>query len=281
MPPIIDAHLHVWRALPPDAPGAATIVSAHEDVPVERALNVFDQHGVDRGVLVQPVYPGEDNSYVADCAAAHPDRLAAVCVVDPRTPGAADRLGYWVNERGCRGLRLRPRIPAESACFGDPATFPLWERARSLGIAINVLASPEHLSAVDALADRFSEVPILIDHLAHPNVAEGTGGPGFQTLLSLSRHPRVSVKVSGYYYFSSEADPYADCWDLVRAVHDRFGPDRLIWGSDFPHVERKTGYARSLDFVRQNLTLLSESDRARILGGNALALYWSGETTTA
>src|SRR6266852_1539281 len=91
---------------------AGTIVSPLSDVPVELLMQYMTEHGVDRAVLVQPMYPGEDNSYVANCAAAQPDRIAAVCVVDPRQPEAADRLEYWVREHGCKGLRLRPRLVA-------------------------------------------------------------------------------------------------------------------------------------------------------------------------
>src|SRR5439155_9485276 len=122
---IVDAHLHVWRAFAGYPQPAVTTVSPVSDVPVELFCEYMAEHGVDRAVLVQPLYPGEDNSYIADCAAARPDRFAAVCVVDPRRDGAADRLDYWVTHRGCKGLRLRPRVAAEEASFGDPATFPL------------------------------------------------------------------------------------------------------------------------------------------------------------
>jgi L-fuconolactonase len=273
----IDAHLHVWQAVQPGVPGAATIVSPHEDVPVERALNVLDANGVDRAVLVQPMFRGEDNNYVADSAAENPRRLAAVCVIDPRVSGAEDRLQYWVSDRGCRGLRLRPRLPEEGAAFGDPFTYPLWECARRLAITMSILASPQHLATLGALAARFPEVPIVLDHLAHPAVAVGVSGPDFQALLGLARHPRVFVKLSGYYYFSGQSDPYVECWDLVSALYDRFGPERLIWGSDFPHVERKTGYARCLALVQEGFPFLSDSGRELILGASAARLYWEGD----
>ena len=56
------------------------------------------------------------------CAAAAPDKFAAVCVVDPRLPGSEQRLAHWFK-LGCRGLRVRPRIEAEEAVFGHPDTF--------------------------------------------------------------------------------------------------------------------------------------------------------------
>jgi predicted TIM-barrel fold metal-dependent hydrolase len=271
---IVDAHLHVWRAAPDYPNPSATIVSPLSDVPMEVLNEYMIEHGVDRAVLVQPIYLGEDNSYVADCAAAEPQRLAAVCVVDPRTAEAPDRLEYWVTQRGCKGLRLRPRIPEEAACFGDSSTFPLWERARALKVIINVLASPQHLPALSRLAERFPEVTVLIDHMADPVVADGVESSAFQILLKLARFPRVFVKVSGFYYCSRTPYPYPDCRDFFRALYDHFGPTRLIWGSDFPHVLLKSGYQRALLLPQRMDPSLSAADLDLIRGCNAARLYW-------
>jgi predicted TIM-barrel fold metal-dependent hydrolase len=268
--------MHVWRAAALGDPAAETptIVSPRADVPRELALAYLDEHGVDRAVLVQPVFRGEDNSDVAECAAAAPERFAAVCVVDPRVPGAGERLDHWATHHACRGLRLRPRIPGEDAAFGDPATDVVWEQARRLGVVISVLAGPEHLATLAVLAERFPEVAVVVDHLAHPDAAAGARAAAFQALLDLARHPHVFIKVSGYYYFSKQSYPYEDCWDLVRALHDRFGPDRLIWGSDFPHVLLKTGYRRSLLLAERFFAFFTAADRELFLGGNAARLYW-------
>lgn len=274
MVPVVDAHVHIWRAIASGPLAQLTIVSPHEDVPIARAVAVMDQHGVDRAVLVQPVFRGEDNSDIVEATIESPDRFVAVCVIDPRIPGAEDRLEYWARERGCRGLRLRPRIPAESATFGDPATFPLWERAQRLNVVVSILADPEHLTTLSTLASRFPDVPILIDHLAHPKVDEGVNGAGFQTLLATAQHTNVHVKISGYYHFTEQPDPFPDCWPLLEALHDRFGPTRLIWGSDFPHGDRVVGYSRGLALVGDALPFLTAADRAMILGGNAARRYW-------
>jgi L-fuconolactonase len=271
---IVDAHLHVWRAVPDYPQPTATTVSPVSDVPVELLSEYMEEHGVGRAVLVQPLYPGEDNSYVADCAAAAPDRFAAVCVVDPRSPGAAERLQYWVQERGCRGLRLRPKFPPEAACFGHPDTFPLWERLAGLGAVVNLLCGPEHFSTAGSLARRFPSVPIAIDHMGHPDPAGGTEAPAFQDLLALADFPNVYVKVSGQYYYSKRPYPFDDCRDLVRAVYDRFGAQRLIWGSDFPHVLLKSGYSRTLHLPDRAYEFISPSDRALLFGENAVRLFW-------
>ncbi len=269
----VDAHLHVWRAAGGETPGVHTLVPPQTDVPIEMAGETMRQNNIDRAVLVQPVFRGEDNSYVADCARAEPDRFAAVCVVDPRTTAAGERLEHWARQ-GCRGLRLRPRIAEEAAIFGDPASFPLWEAAGRLRLVISILCGPAHAAAIGALAERFPDVAIVIDHMAHPDVKTGVHDANFQQLLGLARHPRVFIKVSGFYHFSAQPFPFLDCWDSIRAVLDRFGPKRLVWGSDFPHVQVQCGYERSLQLPEQALDAWQPANRARVMGLNALELYW-------
>ena len=237
-------------------------------------LDVLDRHSVDRAVLVQPMFRGEDNSYVAAAAAARPGRLAAVCVVDPRLPDAADCLEHWAVAFGCRGLRLRPRVPVESAAFGHPATFPLWERARSLGVVVSVLASPEHLGTIGGLAARFPEVPLVIDHMAHPDLTDGIGGAGFQELLALATHPLVFVKMSGYYHFTDHPDPYCDCWPFFQGAVRPLRARTPDLGKRLPPRQRTTGYASAFELVRGGLPFLGGPDRDLILGGNAARLYW-------
>jgi predicted TIM-barrel fold metal-dependent hydrolase len=271
---IVDAHLHVWRARPDYPEPAATLVSPQSDVPVELLAEYMAEHDVGRAVLVQPLYPGFDNSYVAGCAVAAPDRFAAVCVVDARSGGAADALEYWVRERGCRGLRLRPRVPGEAESFGRPQTFPLWQRAAALGVVVSLLAGPEHLQVVAALAEQFPDVNIVLDHMGYPDVASGIYSPAFEELLSLARFPRMMVKVSGHYYYSRRPYPYDDCLDLIRAAYDRFGPARLLWGSDFPHVLLKSGYRRCLALPARVYSFMSRADLDLVMGANAARLYW-------
>lgn len=271
---IVDAHLHVWRSTPDYPKPGETIVSPLSDVPIELLSDYMEEHGVNRAVLVQPLYPGEDNSYVADCAAADPQKFAAVCVVDPRKPDAADRLEHWVTERGCKGLRLRPRIQGEEDVLENPATYPVWERAEALSVVINILADPEHIASVHDLAGRFPNVPTIIDHMAHPDVTLSAQSADFQALLELARFPQVFVKPTGYYYYSGQRYPYRDCWDYFRALYDHFGASRLIWGSDFPHVLLTTGYRRSILMQERAYPFLSQADLDAIMGQNAAKLYW-------
>ena len=140
-------------------------------------------------------------------------------------------------------------------------------------MVVSLLSSPEHNQRIDALAERFAGVPIVIDHLGHPAIGAKRSDSQMRQLLGLSRHPHVLMKLSGFYHFSHEQFPYRDCWDMARAVSDTFGPERLLWGSDFPHVVPSCGYAPSLALLDEVFPQWGDRQRAAVLGGNALRLY--------
>jgi L-fuconolactonase len=234
------------------------------------------EFGIDRAVIVQPLFPGEDNSYVADCAASSSVRFASVCVVDPRTSDAVLRLKYWVRERGCRGLRLRPRVAEEAGCFGEPSTFPIWELAQEDKVVISVLGDFSHLDTLANVARRFPDVPIVLDHLAHPPHVQPRA---CEPLLSLSECPNVLLKISGFPHFCDEPYPHPSCIPLIREIHTRFGAERMIWGSDFPHVLLQSGYSRALHWLERTCDFLDATDLGLILGGNASRLYWQEDLT--
>ncbi len=274
----IDAHLHVWRATTNYPNPTVTHISPYSHVPVEVLKQYMDEYEITGAVLVQPLFPGTDNSYVADCAAAEPDKFAAVCVVDPADPDAPKQLRYWVEERGCRGIRIRPRIPGEEKTFGDPLTFPLWKQAIASNAVVSVLANPSHLPTLAALAARFPQANIIIDHYAHPDVTRGVDSPEIQKLLAFAEYPNVYIKATGYYYFSREMYPWKDCWDLARAVYERFGARRMIWGSDFPHVLLNSGYRRNLLLQERFFDFLSPADLQLLMHGNAARLYFGANS---
>jgi predicted TIM-barrel fold metal-dependent hydrolase len=271
---IVDAHLHIWHALPSYPEPSITTVSPVSEIPIELFHEYMAEHGVDRGVLVQPLFPGEDNRYVSGCVRQEPDRFAAVCYVNPLSADAKAVLDHWVVEEHCTGVRLRPPSPYVHEELYEQAAQALCRRAAELKVAVSVMASPEHLGMIASIAERFPELILVVDHMAQLDAAAGARSEPFRTLLALARFPRVVIKVSGFYYCSHQPYPYPDCADLFRAVYDAFGPARMMWGSDFPHVLLKSGYRRALLLLDRHFRFLSAQDVLQIMGSTALSVYW-------
>jgi predicted TIM-barrel fold metal-dependent hydrolase len=170
---IVDVHEHVFspdRERYPFAPlqGRIAPFVAERPVAAEAMLDEMDAAGVARAVLVQASTAyGYDNAYAADSAAAHPQRFAAVCCIDVRAPDAAERLRYWIRERGMNGVRLiNPGGAAaeDAGWVDDPATFPAWEAAAGLRVPVALQLKSGGLVRLPALLARFPDVRVIVDH---------------------------------------------------------------------------------------------------------------------
>ena len=133
-----------------------------EDVPAsaEQLLHEMDVAGVDGALLVQAMGAySYDNAYVADSAAAYPDRFSSVVIVDMEAPDPADTLRSWAEERGARGVRLFHHHQDLSASWLDePRSFPVWEAAAELGMPVVIAMLPTLLPQLRNVLERFPEI---------------------------------------------------------------------------------------------------------------------------
>jgi predicted TIM-barrel fold metal-dependent hydrolase len=207
------------------------LVEERSYTPPESCLDVYlamlDATGMDRGVLIQPSIYGTDNTLMLEALASHPDRLRGVAGVDPgisseqvRTLHSAGVRGFRINLlfKGGPGLDALERTAAATAPFG-------WHAQ----LLIDLRDLPDLVARLLALP-----VPVVIDDLGHFPSELGTDWPGFRALTSLAERHEVWVKVSGYYRLASDPG-----WVSVAPIARRLFeimPDRLVWGSDWPHV---------------------------------------------
>lgn len=175
---------------------------------------------------------------------AHPDKFMGVCRVDPQNPGAAAELERWTRA-GYHGVRLSPYTGPASDWIADRAQMDaIWGKAAELRVPICILCDTARLPDVDRVVERFADrVDVCIDHMADCPIDR----PGeLDKLLALARYPRVFVKLSHLWLLSREPYPYRDTHTQVRRLYDAFGPQRLMWGTDWPAVEPYCGYGRAL-----------------------------------
>ena len=98
-------------------------------------------------------------------------------------------------------------------------------------------------------------------------------GEAFRQLLAMARSPNVHLKLSGLHYCGGGRYPWPLARPMLEAAFDSYGVDRIMWGSDWPHILFGGGYTRNLNFVKTQTPWLSDADRDRVLGLNALELY--------
>ena len=255
------------QALTTGAPGEWV-----QDMTGEMLLSLNKQAGIDKTVLVQAYSAYKyDNSYTADCAAKYPDRFTSVCILDPNQSDAPDQLSYWVTQRGTRGIRLFTITEPEGTWLDDPRTFPVWERAASLGIPICIMTRFHQIPRVRIVLERFPNVTVALDHLAIPRLSAGPPYDSVEPLFELARFPNLYLKFSSVSLYAARRGKSTPKEFFSRLV-ERFGARRMMWGSNFPATNDRS-LKDQYELAKQELSFLTQEDQRWIFGETALTLW--------
>jgi 2-pyrone-4,6-dicarboxylate lactonase len=231
LPPLAcDAHCHVFgpAAIFPYAPERRY---TPEDAPKEALAALHDRLRLTRAVIVQASCHGADNRAMLDCIAWNPARFRGVAIVDD---SFVQRDYAALHDGGVRGVRFN--FVKHLGGAPDMAVFHrVVDRIRPLGWHVVL-----HLDAPDIaeLAPMIAALPVtaVIDHMGRTPAKLGTGQPPFQTLLELAKREHVWVKVSGAERIAEP--PFDTAIPFARALMQAI-PDRVMWGTDFPHPNLK------------------------------------------
>lgn len=259
---VIDPHVHVWKKDPKYPWAKETVKPPATDFTPEMLLANMKRCGVSRTVIIQVIHYRYDNSYLADVLKQHPKAFAGVARVDPLNPAAPDHLSHLVQQQKFQGVRLSPAVDATGDWITGPLMPPLWKRCNELKTSMNILTGPERLPAIARLAEQFPDLTIVIDHMADCPVDR----PDLLAkLLDLQRFPNLFVKISHTWKISKQPYPYPDAQEQVKKLYDKFGPKRLMWGTDWPLVEDTCGYDKALALVRDHMKFLNDEDKRWML----------------
>jgi predicted TIM-barrel fold metal-dependent hydrolase len=262
---IIDAQVHVWINNPryPWAKGAKDLPTS--DATPEMLLPLMEENGVRHTVLVQKIEYRWDNSYTLHCLKEYRPYFMAVCRVNPLDRSAPDQLSS-LTEQGFHGVRLSPSGDADGDWIRGPLMPPLWKRAESLKVPMQIWAPITRMPDIESLIEICPDLDVVIDHMTQCPIDQPDQ---LEKLIALARYPRVFVKISHTWTISRQAYPWLDAQQYVQRVYDAYGPQRLMWATDWPMCLEKTTYRRALDVVRQGMTFLNAEDKSWILSKTA------------
>jgi L-fuconolactonase len=241
--------------------------------PVELLLYQMERNEVQHAALIQ-IRGQYDNRYQEECIRRYPGRFCSVVMVNVQRNDALVALEDWVK-RGAVGVRLR--VDDSEA---------VWRQAAKLGIAVSAQGRAADFASeyFTGLVEELSKMPIVLEHYAGLQHVESGGGSADEVaarVLGLARYPNVSIKIHGLGEFSERAIPMTADFPFARPVPDlldrvaaAFGPDKMMWGSDFPPCSMREGYRNAL---RLPLGVLDSrygpEGLAKIFGGNALKVF--------
>jgi L-fuconolactonase len=257
---IIDSHVHVWKHDPefPFAPGAN--VPARDAAP-ETLLELMKANGVSKTVIIQVIHYRYDNRFLEHVLKQYPGIFKGVCRVDPLDPAAPDHLAQLTGQ-GFSGVRLSPASGAAGDWIAGPSMPPLWQRCFELKVPMTVLAPIGRMPQIARLMEKLPDLTLVIDHMADCPVDQPQE---LEKLIALKRFPNVFVKISHTWSLSRQPYPWLDSQELVKRLHDAFGPQRLMWGTDWPIIEGVAKYEQALTVVRDDMKFLSADDKSWML----------------
>ncbi len=230
----IDGHAHVFsREL--DLTSARRY-SPDYDATLAMYQNNLRDHGLTHGVLVQPSFLGTDNRYLLDALGQAPAQLRGVVVIERDVARAVlDEM----DALGVVGIRLNLMGKALPD-FCEPEWNVLFRYIAELDWHVELHRHVADLPALIRALMPFG-IKIVIDHFGRPDARLGLDQPGFREMLELGLSGQLWMKVSGIYRLNGSEQ---ENLDFARAalplLVQSFGPQRLVWGSDWPHTQHES-----------------------------------------
>ena len=239
---------------------------------IEHLRQETKENGVERVVLVQTGSAYRwDNRLLADTARDNAAWTVGVCTLNPAGDDSSNELERLVAGYNVKGVR----VEVGPAGYDQPGAEALWQRAGEVGAVICAHLQRDYMGELAALLARFPHVPVVLDHCAYPKAADGLADKAVRQTVALARYEQLVAKLTFGVTSSEREYPFADTHIQLREILAAYGPERCIWGSDFPceHWLKKSTYAQHLAVFVEELALGAE-EKAEVLGGTALRLFF-------
>ena len=272
----IDAHQHFWRLDRGDYGWLApTLRPLYRDYLPRDLAPHLDAAGIAATILVQAAPTEAETRFLLEIARSTPFVAGVVGWVDMEAPDVAERLAALVTLGGGYLKGIRPMIQdiADPQWILSPRLDRAFDALEVLGLRFDALVRPVHLEPLLRRLERRPNLKVVIDHAAKPDIAAGAKLDWSVRLASLAARTTARCKLSG---FLTEARVGAELGDLapfVEQVVAAFGPERIMWGSDWPVLNLASDYSTWHAMAERLVAGLSARERALIFGGVAAQFY--------
>jgi len=270
----IDAHHHFWRYIAEEYGWItdAMAVIRHNFLP-ETLAPMLQSLKIDGTVAVQARQTVAETNWLLELAARHRFIKGVVGWVPLDDPQVEKLLDVLADDPRLKGVRHL--LQAEPSVFMETSGFNAGLRAvAAQGLTYDLLVFARQLPAAIELVDRHPRLRFVVDHIAKPIIAGPPPPEWRQRIAELAKRPHVCCKFSGL-VTEVRGDQWTPelLWPYFDVVLDAFGPERLMFGSDWPVCLVASDYTRWFRFVESCVEDLEPHERDRILGGTAAAFY--------
>jgi L-fuconolactonase len=269
----IDAHQHFWRLdrgdygwLTPD------LGAIHRDFLPGDLTPLLQGAGIDGTILVQAAPTMAETEFLLTLAERHAFIKGVVGWVDFDSPAAVQDIDRLAAHAALVGLRPMIQDIADDDWMLRPALTPVLNAMAARGLTFDALVLPRHLGNLGRLLARHPDLRVVIDHGAKPQIRDGAFDDWAAQMTLLAQRTTAFCKLSGLVTEAAPNWTAAVIAPYVRHLLDTFGPERLIWGSDWPVCTLAARYAQWLD-AAEALVGDDPAARAAVFGANAQRAY--------
>lgn len=279
---IIDTHQHFWKLdrgdydwLTPD------LAPLYRDFLPEDLAPLLQEAGVDGTIVVQAAATVAETEYMLSLADRHDWILGVVGWVDFESPEAPATIARLAEHPKLVGLRpMIQDIPDDDWMLRE-ALRPAIAVMIAKNLTFDALVMPRHLGHLKAFLSRYPDLRVVVDHCAKPEVRNGAFAPWAAGISQIAAVETTFCKLSGLVTEASDGWTAADLAPYIEHVLEVFGPDRVLFGSDWPVLNLQSDYGQWHALVCDVLSTRSEKEQAAIMSATAQRAYprLSGKAT--
>ncbi|HEX7114154.1 MAG TPA: amidohydrolase family protein [Steroidobacter sp.] len=273
---IVDAHQHFWR------PGRGDYGWLRRDnaalyrdfLPEELAPHLIES-GVRATVLVQAAPTEAETQFLLDLAAEYPFVAGVVGWCDFAARDSAERMNALLSYGKGKLKGFRPMIQdiPDANWIADASLDRAFDELVASELVFDALVKPVHLEALLRRLDRHPRLRVVLDHCAKPDIAAGDFDAWARSIEQLAAVPNVWCKLSGLVTQAARTWSAADLRPYVIHVLRAFGPERVLWGSDWPVLNSVSDYKSWLRIARGLVSEFGEPYALGVFASNAIRCY--------
>ena len=274
----IDAHQHFWRYTVEEYGwiGPELQILQKDHLPHDLSP-LLDSAGIAGTIAVQARQTLEETQWLLDLADHHPFITGVVGWVDLRNPRLAEQLERFCAHPRFRGVRHVVQDEPDDQFMLREDFLQGLATLQAYGLTYDILIFPRHLPVACQVVAQSPGQPFVLDHIAKPLIRDGIMDPWAEGIQRLASFPNVYCKVSG---MVTEADwqrwQPADLRPYLDIIFEAFGPERIMFGSDWPVCTLAGTYAEVANVLFDYVEHLSEHEQAAVWGETAWKLYGLG-----
>ena len=272
----VDAHQHFWRLARGDygwlTPAAGALYRDFEPADLTAALAQAD---VCATVLVQAAPSEAESHFLFELARAHPFIAGVVGWVAFDAPQAPERIRALAHASGGSLKGLRPMVQdlQDPDWLARPALDPAFEALIESDLVFDALVRPRHLPALAARLRRQPQLRAVLNHAGKPEPAAHAAARWAEQIADLARTSTLHCKLSGLLTEAPAGAGTAALEGIVATLFRHFGPERILWGSDWPVVTLRASYGQWLDLALDLVRRHAPGHEDEVFRHTAVRLY--------